>query len=373
MKVLLMGDASNYHRCLATGLARLGHNVTVASNGSGWMETARDIDLSRKPAGKIGGDILWARINTVLASRLKGYDIVHIASNGFVSLKPQRMLTIFDRLRHDNGKIFLSALGTDSIFVRACTKKDPPLRYSEWQLPSGPTEWSARPEAARDIWLSDELYRLSDHLYTHIDGIVSALYEYDTVCRHMYPDVPVAYGGIPIDLNALPRRTGGSDDDKRALLLTYAAHRGREGEKGADILLRAAREVAARHPQKVILSCPDNVPYTQFIEILRHSDIVTDQLYSFTPATTALLAMALGAVPVSGAEPEFYDFIGEKELRPIINPDPCDFEKTCSRLERIVTDRELFISIQAQGREFVQRHNDIDTVARRFENFWLSL
>ena len=83
--------------------------------------------------------------------------------------------------------------------------------------------------------------------------------------------------------------------------------------------------------------------------------------------------MALGAVPVSGAEPEFYDFIGEKELRPIINPDPCDFEKTCSRLERIVTDRELFRSIQAQGREFVQRHNDIDTVARRFENFWLSL
>ncbi len=65
----------------------------------------------------------------------------------------------------------------------------------------------------------------------YIDGIVSALYEYDTVCRHMYPDVPVAYGGIPIDLNALPRRTGGSDDDKRALLLTYAAHRGREGEK----------------------------------------------------------------------------------------------------------------------------------------------
>jgi len=372
MKVLLMGDASNYHRCLATGLARLGHDVTVASNGSGWMDTGRDIDLSRHPAGRLGGAILWLRLNTVLASRLKGYDIVHIASNGFVNLRPARILKIFDRLRHNNGMILLSALGTDSIFVKACTSADSPLRYSEWQLPSGPTVWSTSADAARDIWLSDELLTLSDHIYTHIDGIVSALYEYDTVCRHMYPDVPVAYGGIPIDLSALPQREA-PPVPGAALRMTFAAHRGRESEKGADILLRAARRVAAAHPDKVILSCPDNVPYDKFIGILRRSDIVTDQLYSFTPATTALLAMALGAVPVSGAEPEYYDFIGENELRPIINPDPCDFEKTCLALERAVTDREVFTAMQAQGRELVRRHNDVDIVARRFERFWLSL
>lgn len=371
MKILLMGDASNYHRCLATGLARLGHEVTVASNGSGWMNTGRDIDLSRRP-GRIGGAVLWARLNTVLASRLKGYDVVQLASHGFVSLRPGRMAKIFDRLRRDNGKVLVTALGTDSIFVQACNAADSPLRYSEWQLPSGPTEWGASPGAERDIWLSDELLDFSHHIYSHVDGVVSALYEYDVVCRYAYPGLPIAYGGIPIDLSSLPERKNAPARDA-ALRMTFAAHRGREAEKGADVLLRAARHVAGKHPDKVVLSCPDNVPYSQFIDILRRSDIVTDQLYSFTPATTALLAMALGAVPVSGAEDEFYDFIGENELRPIINPDPCDFERTCAALERAVTDRRHFEQMQSQGREFVKRHNDVDLVARRFEQFWKSL
>ena len=47
MKILLLGDASNYHVALAKGLRTLGHDVTVASNGSKWMKTPRDIDLYR--------------------------------------------------------------------------------------------------------------------------------------------------------------------------------------------------------------------------------------------------------------------------------------------------------------------------------------
>ncbi len=65
MKILLLGDASNYHATLAHALRLEGHDVTLASSGSGWMRTHRDIDISRKN-GKLGGAILWARLNTVL-------------------------------------------------------------------------------------------------------------------------------------------------------------------------------------------------------------------------------------------------------------------------------------------------------------------
>ena len=58
LRILLMGDASNYHNALATGLRRLGHDVVLASHGSGWMETERDIDLSRPFKGKLGGKAL---------------------------------------------------------------------------------------------------------------------------------------------------------------------------------------------------------------------------------------------------------------------------------------------------------------------------
>ena len=58
--ILLLGDYSNCHRTLATGLRALGCTVTIASDGSRWMNTHRDIDLSRAD-GKLGGAGLLLR------------------------------------------------------------------------------------------------------------------------------------------------------------------------------------------------------------------------------------------------------------------------------------------------------------------------
>ena len=71
MKILLLGDASNYHYALAYGLKALGHDVTIASNGSRWMNTRRDIDLARAD-NPVSGAILFMRMSTILASRFKG-------------------------------------------------------------------------------------------------------------------------------------------------------------------------------------------------------------------------------------------------------------------------------------------------------------
>ncbi len=81
MRILLLGDASNYHNCLAKGLVNLGHDVVVASNGSTWMGTHRDIDLDRHIPGKVGGAILAARIKWLMMSgRFSGYDVVQIGT-----------------------------------------------------------------------------------------------------------------------------------------------------------------------------------------------------------------------------------------------------------------------------------------------------
>lgn len=45
MKILLMGEYSNVHATLAEGLHKLGHHVTVLSNGDFWKNYPRDIDL----------------------------------------------------------------------------------------------------------------------------------------------------------------------------------------------------------------------------------------------------------------------------------------------------------------------------------------
>ena len=70
MKILLVGDYSNYHRALSLALRRMGHEVTVASDGSRWMDTARDLDTSRPFRNKVGGLLLWVKLNTLLWSQL---------------------------------------------------------------------------------------------------------------------------------------------------------------------------------------------------------------------------------------------------------------------------------------------------------------
>lgn len=72
MKILLAGDYSNYHRALSLALRRMGHEVVVASDGSQWMNTARDIDTSRPFKNKVGGTVAVGQIEYALEIAVGG-------------------------------------------------------------------------------------------------------------------------------------------------------------------------------------------------------------------------------------------------------------------------------------------------------------
>ena len=74
MKILLLGDYSNVHATLAEGLRALGHSVVVASDGDGWKDYPRDIDLRREFGLKGNMDFL-CRLAKAMPS-FRGYDIV---------------------------------------------------------------------------------------------------------------------------------------------------------------------------------------------------------------------------------------------------------------------------------------------------------
>ena len=103
MKILFAGDASNMHNCLAQELRRMGHEATVASDGSRWMDTQRDINLLRR-SGFMGSlRYLWD-IKKALPL-MTGYDIVEIASPIFLRLKPHRIAKVFDYLKAHNAHL----------------------------------------------------------------------------------------------------------------------------------------------------------------------------------------------------------------------------------------------------------------------------
>ena len=371
MKILLLGDASNYHHSLSIGLANMGHQVTVASHGSSWMDTARTIDISRKD-GKLGGLIFWLKIKQLLKQDLRGYDVVQIHNPIFLSLRPHRVRAVFDELKRHNGKVFLTALGTDSAYISMC-KRDwdnidkATLKYNEWMAGGKTTPNFMQSADAFNAWLTEPLASHCRHIYDNVDGVVSALYEYHLAFEGLMPSEKLAYGGIAVEMpSEMPH--GVSSDGKVKIMV--ACHKGREAEKGVDKLLPVIKAFADANADKVQLDFVQNVPFAQFKSILDNADIVVDQLYSYSPSTTPLMAMARGKVAVTGGEEQFYDFIGEKALRPIVNPNPLNIEALAGDLQRIVDDPNLLRRMSAESREFVAKHNSVDVVARRFVDFW---
>ena len=117
MKILFVGDASNLHNALATALRRMGHEVTVVSNGSYWMDTARDINLCRQPG--LAGAVRYLYDVMRALPKMRGYDVVHLVFPVFLSLRPEKVKLVFDYLRKHNRSVFLSALGNDHDVVKA--------------------------------------------------------------------------------------------------------------------------------------------------------------------------------------------------------------------------------------------------------------
>lgn len=366
MKILFIGDYSNYHRCVAGALREMGHIVTVASNGSRWMQTERDIDLSRPFNGKIGGLALWIKVRQLL-NRFKDYDIVQINNPVFIELRPNRVKTVFDYLKDNNRSVFLTAMGTDTAYANMCSSPDSPLRYNEWFINGKPGPLYEQMPDNFKAWQQPPLSTHCEYIYNEIDGVISALYEYHIAFEHVLPPEKLSYAGIPIDTEAIKPTT--PDTTPKMVRFFLGMHRNRKTEKGTDRIFNAIQAVASKHPDKCRLQIVENVPYSEYLKLMQNSHVLLDQLYSYTPATNALLGMAHGLTAVTGAEPEYYNFIGETENQPIINAVPDD-KLLYDMLEDIALHPERIPILATKNREFVIKHNDSKVVARRFLDFW---
>ena len=132
MKILLIGEYSNVHWTLAEGLRILGHEVTVLSDGDGWKNYQRDINLQRRSLGKLETLRYLADVELTI-SRLKDFDVVQIINPIFLDLKAERIMRYYRKLRRQNKKMFLGAFGIDRLWVSEGLKPDT-FKYSDFYL-----------------------------------------------------------------------------------------------------------------------------------------------------------------------------------------------------------------------------------------------
>lgn len=366
MKILFAGDYSGFHATLARRLRLMGHECVVMSDGSRCMDTERDIDLRRNP-GIIGSVAYLGKVFSMWP-KLRGYDVVQLINPNFLHLRPGKIRYFLRELKAANGILSLSLAGSDPVSVKACVE-DGLFRYSEFKVGDTPTEYVRSTPGIIYKWLNGQMGDHCRFVYETVDCAVSALYEYHVASAPYLGDTPLHYAGIPVDVDNITfHEFSPAADGKLNLLVGIKSEM--ELFKGTDRLLAAAREVERRHPQRCRVTVARDLPFTRYAEALSDADVVLDQLYSYTPATNALQAMAMGKIVVSGGEPEYYDFIGENSLHPIVNVVPDD-EKIISTLEALVMEDPGVLRARSRmGREFVERHNADRVVASRFLNAW---
>ena len=363
MKILLVGEYSNVHATLAEGLRKLGHEVTVISNGDFWKNYPRDIDVSRRP-DKLGGIALMFRLWKLLP-KMKGYDVVQLINPMFFELKAERLFYFYDYLRKHNKKVFLGAFGMDWFWVYYCSVKKV-LRYSDFNFGD---KVRTDPESLKEQkdWIGTEKERLNKHIAETCDGIITGLYEY-WACYH--PALPKKTTFIPFPIRC-PQNIAISSAIPPKVRIFIGINKSRSVYKGTDIMLKAAQDVLAKYPDKMELIKAESVPFAQYQQMMNGSDAILDQLYAYTPSMNPLLAMSKGIICIGGGEPENYEIINETELRPIINVEP-NYESVYKEVEQLVLHPERIPELKRQSVEYVRKHHDYLKVARQYLAYWES-
>lgn len=377
MRILLLGDYSNVHATLADGLRCLGHQVVVASDGDGWKNYPRDIDLSRPSLNKWRSILWWMRLRRTFHS-FRGFDVVQLINPTFLPLCAERILPYYRYLRNHNDKVFLGAFGMDHYFVKASIDCRT-FRYGDFNIGN-----TLRSFPDNDVWIADWLEgakgKLNQTIAHDCDGIIAGLYEYYASYRREYSS-KLTFIPFPIripssDRDAVSPTTHASFnrlscDPSAPVRFFVGIQRLRSAYKGTDIMLRALQRVAKRYPSLTEIVKVESVPFAEYVQLMEGCHVILDQLYSYTPAMNALEAMAHGLVVVGGGEPENYEVLSEEELRPIINVLPSE-EHIYHSLCRVVEERHLLPRLSRESVEYIRRHHEHVRVAQRYLDFWQS-
>ena len=364
MRILLLGDYSNVHATLSEGFKTLGHECVVASNGDNWKNYPRDIDLKRE-FGLRGNTDFLLRLMKALP-KMRGYDAVQLINPIFFELKAERLTPFYRYLRKHNGKMVMGAFGMDYYWAQVNTHERP-LRYSDFNFGNS-IRTDIEAERFRQEMIGTPKETLNQLIANDCDGIVAGLYEYWATYQQFKEKMTF----IPFPIKMPETKAEGSYTKNGVVKIFIGISKGRNAYKGTDIMLKAAQAVQAKYPDRLQLQIAEGVPFAQYQDMMNSSDAILDQLYSYTPAMNSLLAMSKGIINIGGGEPENYEILGETELRPIINVQPC-YNSCYEEIEKLALHPERIPLLQQQSIDYVKKHHDYIKVAQQYLNFYHSL
>lgn len=364
MKILLLGEYSSLHWTLAQGLRLLGHDVTVASDGDGFKNYNRNIDLARRSSGlKDTFDTFKAVFANL--KNFKGYDVVQLINPCFTQLNVNVNAYLYSFLKKHNSRVYLGAFGVDSFWIRACLENKT-YKYSEFFV-DNKEQNLADNETLKHLWIDTKRDSLNTEIADSCSGIIACLYEYYVAYKPIkaYAD-KLAYISLPINTDEIPYKENKVEGKIKFFI---GINKARSEFKGTDVMLKALVRLCDTYKAEAEMIVAESVQYVDYMQMMDRSNVVLDQLYSYTPAMNGLLALSKGKVLVGGGESEMYDLFHEQDIRPIINVYPSE-EDVYKKLEAILKNRDNIVHIGEQSRAFVEKHHDYKLIAQQYIDCW---
>ncbi len=359
MRILLLGEFSALHSNLKAGLEGLGHEVVLAGTGDGFKKTPVDFDFDSSLPSALGKIHKYLKPFFHL-DEFSGFDVVQVI-NPFIFYSPRYPSAfnlaynkiLFNEIRQRNGKMFLLGAGSDAYFWRVTRDK---MRYS-------PHSEHLKYDLKTNYHYleSDGAFELNNYFVELVDGIIPIMYEYEVA----YQDCPKRLNTIAIPMNLDKIKfVENKVEDK----ITVFHGLNRYGFKGTLHVETAFRELSERYQSDLELVIRGNMPLNDYLELMKKTNIVVDQVNSYSLGVNGIYALAMGKVVMGGAEPESLISLGI-ERSPVINllPDAKDIMMKITEL----LDRKAEISeLALESRLFVEKHHSHVKVAQKYLDTW---
>jgi hypothetical protein len=379
MKVLLIGEYSRFHNSLKEGLIALGHEVTLVGSGDLFKNYPVDIDISprwntanglstfiRKAVYKIT-NIDLALIETGFRfwkkrHEMQGYDVVQLINSWSIRTTVAKEKKCISFLEQHNGKLFLSACGTDTAWVESLFLDNLPYNLLSPYLKD---KNLAVDYASVLDYITPERKSLYAFVIQKVQAIIPTDMDYYLGLKGMNKATSL----IPTPVN-LGKLEIPSISDEGPLVIFHGINRMNYLKKGNDIFEKALHILEQKYTDKLKIITVESLPYQDYIKAYDQAHVLLDQVYSHDQGYNALEAMVKGKIVATGAGLHFMSHYELKEPVAIdASPDPI---LIASQLEQLILHPDKRAHIIAQAHSFVKAHHDHIKVAKQYVAIWSS-
>lgn len=350
MRILLIGEFSGLHSDLTSGLIKNGHEVTFVAFSDSFKKIPVQINIDSNRSGLIGK--IFRRFNALKISfQFIDYDVVQVI-NPWVFGRFFPYKWFYSRLKRKNKRLFFLAAGTDAYYWRNAKAL---LRYS-------PIDDMINIDKGNNhsYMNTPKSFNFNEWCLNISDGIIPIMYDY-AVC---YLNHPKLLKTIPIPIDISKVKFYGITN-KSKIHLFHGLNR--RGIKGTHYIEEAFNILQNKHSKILKMSIDGKLPFNEYLEVLKNTDIVIDQASSHSLGMNGLYSMAMGKIVLGGAEPESLSMYSTKTPAINILPNP---KKIAETIEILINNKNLFLDISKKSREFIEKEHDHVKIAVKFVKTW---